>query len=490
MNLNEMLLASVSAGPGRTAIVDGDTVLTYGQFAALASACARSVAGWTDRPHVGISLPPSAAFAIAYFGVTGAWRAAVPINFLLTGGELDHIIADSGIDAVVTTASLAKPLEGKVARLILIEEAMEKMREAAASTKPGDFPAAPVGDNTPATILYTSGTSARPKGVVLSHRNLVSNCESCIEALNLDSSHVLLAMLPFFHSFGLTTGLLLPLAFGGKTVMLAKFSAPELLELVEKHRVTIILTIPSVWNAMLRTDVAEKHDLSSLRICVSGGEPLPTQTWDRFLERFGFPLSEGYGLTETSPVVSIVPMGDRRRGSAGKALPRVEIRIRDDEGKDLPPNAEGEICVRGPNVCVGYHNLPQESAAAMTPDGCLRTGDLGWIDKDGFLYISGRKKDLIISAGENISPREIEETILLHPHVADVAVVGASDRMRGEVVKAFVILKPGTSGTDEAAIRDFCARRLAAFKVPRFVEFPGELPRGFTGKVLKRKLIH
>jgi len=489
MNLSQRLLKSVQAGPDRTAIVDGDRVLTYGEFAALAVGCASLVPGWTKKPRVGIVLPPSLSFAVAYFGVVHAAHTAVPINFLLSAGELDHIIADADLDAVVTTARLAEPFKGKVAPLILIEDEMRNIRAAAASAKPADLAPSPARDDTPATILYTSGTAAVPKGVILTHGNLVSDCDSCIEALSLDSSHVLLAMLPFFHSFGLTTGLLLPLAFGGKTVMLARFNVPELLDLVEKHRVSIILTIPSIWNAMLRTDLAVKRDLSSLRIAVSGGEPLPTQTYDRFLERFGFPLSEGYGLTETSPVVSIVPMGDRRRGSAGLALPRVHILIRDDQGRDLPPGVEGEICIRGPNVCAGYLNLPGDTAAAIAPDGCLRTGDLGSLDKDGFLYITGRKKDLIISAGENISPREIEETILLHPSVAEAAVVGVPDKMRGEVVKAFIIAKPGTPPVDEAALRDFCTGRLAPFKVPRFVEFVADLPRGFTGKVLKRKLV-
>jgi len=252
--------------------------------------------------------------------------------------------------------------------------------------------------------------------------------------------------------------------------------------------VSIILTIPSIWNAMLRTNVSQQRDLSSLEICVSGGEPLPTQTYDRFLGRFNFPLSEGYGLTETSPVVSIVPMGDRRRGSAGKPLPRVEIKIIDDADNEVPPDAEGEICVAGPNVMVGYHNLPEETAKVMMDDGYFRTGDLGRLDAEGFLYVSGRKKDLIISAGENISPREIEEVLLLHAGVADAAVVGVPDKMRGEVVKAFVVLKEEATGVDEESIRGFCAKRLAPFKVPRYVEFATELPRGFTGKILKREL--
>jgi long-chain acyl-CoA synthetase len=489
MNLNSKLMESVSAGPDRTAIVDGRTEITYGELAALASAGAGIISKRTARRHIGISLPPSAGFAVSFFAAAAAGRTVVPINFMMSGTELDHVINDSGLDTVITTSQLVAPLHGKVENVVLIEEEMEHIESEARSADPGRLAAHHVDENAPAVILYTSGTSARAKGVVLSHRNLVANCESCIDALGLTSRHVLLAMLPFFHSFGLTTGLLLPLSFGGRTVMLSKFGAPEMLELVERHKVSIILTIPSIWNAMLRTDVSEHRDLSSLEICVSGGEPLPTQTYDRFLGRFGFPLSEGYGLTETSPVVSIVPMGDRRRGSAGKALPRVLIRIVDDAGNEVARGAEGEICVAGPNVMTGYLNLPEETASTMTPDGYLRTGDLGWLDQDGFLYISGRRKELIISAGANISPREVEEAILLHSCVADAAVVGVSNGMRGEVVKAFVVLKPASPCVDKAAIRDFCAKRLALFKVPRFIEFVDQLPRGFTGKVLKRKLV-
>ena len=488
MNLNQMLLQSVAAGPDRTAIVDGKVTVSYGELAALAAAAARMVEGLTDRPHVGVALPPSVSFAISYFGITGAGRTVVPINFLIAESEIEHIISDSGVDTVITTRLLAKTLRRKVDRLVFIEDEIAALRRSAAEVDPGELAGRDVADDAPATILYTSGTSARPKGVVLSHRNLTENCRSSIDALDLDARHVLLAMLPFFHSFGLTTGLLLPLAFGGKTVMLAKFNVPELLSLVEAHKVSLILTIPSIWNAMLRTDVGNRADLSSLEICVSGGEPLPTQTYDRFLERMGFPLSEGYGLTETSPVVSIVPMGDRRRGSAGKPLPRVSVRILDDDGNDLPTDVEGEICIAGPNVMVAYHNLPEETARVMTDDGYFRTGDLGHLDADGFLTISGRKKDLIISAGENISPREIEEVILLHPDVAEVAVLGVPDEMRGEVVKAFVVPKEGAA-LETTDVRTFCTEHLAGFKVPRHVEFIDALPRGFTGKVLKRQLV-
>lgn len=488
MDLNRKLLESVARGPDRTAIVDGKVTLSYGQLAAMAAAGSRFVEGLTPKQQIGIALPPSVSFAVSYFAVTGAGRTAVPINFLMSGPELEHIVTDSGIDTVITTGALAEGLRKLVDRVVLIEEHFDGLRSAAAEADPKQLASKEL-DDAAATILYTSGTSAKPKGVVLSHRNLTANCDSCTEMMDLRPSDVLLAMLPFFHSFGLTTGLLLPLMFGGKTVMLARFAVPAMLDLVEQHKVSLMLTIPSIWNALLRTDVSKGRDLSSLRVCVSGGEPLPMQTYDRFMERFGFPLSEGYGLTETSPVVSIVPLGQERCGSAGKPLPRVSVTILDDNGNKLRPDAEGEITVSGPNVMLGYHNLPEETASVMTGDGAFRTGDLGRLDADGFLYVSGRKKELIISAGENISPREIEEVILLHPHVADVAVVGVPDRMRGEVVKAFVMLKPESGTVSEATIHDFCAERLAPFKVPRFVEFMDELPRGFTGKVLKRKLV-
>ncbi|HUU42916.1 MAG TPA: AMP-binding protein, partial [Planctomycetota bacterium] len=377
MNLNQQLARSVTAGAGRTAIVDGKLTVSYAELATLAIAAGRRIEALTTRPHVGVALPPSVSFAITYFGVTAAGRTVVPLNFLITGNELEHIVGDSGIDTVVTTAALAGGLRDKVAQVVLIEDEIRDLRSAAAALDPAGLTARTVPDDAPATLLYTSGTSARPKGVVLSHRNLVENCRSSIDALDLDAGHVLLAMLPFFHAFGLTTGLLLPLAFGGKTVMLARFNVPDLLSLVQTHRVSIILTIPSIWNAMLHSDVEHRADLSSLRICVSGGEPLPTQTYDRFLERMGFPLSEGYGLTETSPVVSIVPTGDRRRGSAGKPLPRVNVRILDNLGNDLALGTEGEICISGPSVMTGYHNLPDETARVMTPDGWFRTGDLG-----------------------------------------------------------------------------------------------------------------
>jgi len=462
------------------AAIDEGGEITYRDYARLSRRLATLLRIKARRKTIGIMLPTSKEFGITYFASLMAGRIPVPLNFLLERDELKFIADDSGIDCVVTVRHFEQLASGLASKTIFLEDLKGK------PSLPLPFVARWKEDDV-ATILYTSGSTQRPKGVMLTHRNFMSNLEGCIQHVYFDDRDSIIGVLPMFHSFALTTALLLPVRIGARAVYIRRFSAPAVLEAIERHRVTAILAIASLYRVLIKAAKEKSYDLSSLRLCVSGGELLPLELSREFERTFGIKLLEGYGVTETAPVISVNTPDDFRLGTAGKPLPNVEVKIVDDDGNELPPGERGEILIRGPNVMKGYLNRPDLTRQALTPDGWYRTGDMGIIDSDGFLSIVGRKSDFIISSGENISPAEIEEVILTHPKVSEVAVIGVPDRTRGEVPKAFVILNEGeTCSADE--LRDFCRGKLARFKIPRYFEFRDELPRGPTGKILKRAL--
>jgi long-chain acyl-CoA synthetase len=335
--------------------------------------------------------------------------------------------------------------------------------------------------------MYTSGTSGLPKGVMLTYGNLQSDVDAAIEHANLQTTHVFLGVIPLFHAFGLTAMMLAPVQLKAPVVYMARFSPVGALQAIRKHNASIMFGVPAMYAAILRLESATADEFKQFFAVISGGEPLPSTVREAFERRFGTRIHEGYGLTETSPVVTLNTPWASKPGSVGKAVPGAEIRIVDDEGKPLGRESSGEVWLKGPMIMKGYYNLPKETADVLTADGYFKTGDLGKIDSEGFLYITGRKKELIISAGEKIVPREVEEILARHPKVADVAVVGKKDPSRGEVVFAFVVPKEPTVKPEE--LRSFCRDQgLVQFKVPREISFVQELPRSPTGKVLKRQL--
>jgi long-chain acyl-CoA synthetase len=374
------------------------------------------------------------------------------------------------------------------------QEALAKMRPMFGDGKilmaddpafiPGVEPLAVGVDRDPALFLYTSGTTGRPKGVVLSHRNLVANVESSQSAGRFRPEDNFLCLLPFFHTYAITGTFLLPFLTGCKAILIDRFQPTKVLKLIEQQKVSCFMAIPSMYRVLAASE--EQCDVSALRFPISGGEPLPLAVANAFKERFGVDIYEGYGQTEAAPVVSLNVPGGRKAGTVGRALPNVEIAIWNDRGQVVSPGEVGEIMVRGENVMVGYHNLPEETARTIT-DGWLHTGDLGQVDQEGYVSITGRKKELIISAGENIFPREIEELLARHPSAKEVAVIGVSDEVRGEVPKAFVIPQDGAT-PDAQELRKYCREHLANYKVPKVIEIVEDLPRTPSGKVLKRLL--
>ncbi|NNM26080.1 MAG: AMP-binding protein [Phycisphaerales bacterium] len=443
---------------------------------------ARELERVSDRPRVGFMLPTSGLCPVAIIAGWLLGRTVVPLNYLLKPDDLAYVLADAEVDAVVTVGPMLEHFgdlpEG--VRAVKLDEMrfggvppLRRMPRRA--------------DDHLAVLLYTSGTSGRPKGVMLTSGNLAANVQQCIEFAGFSRQDRLLGVLPQFHSFGLTVLTLLPLTSGSLVVYTARFLPKRILNLLKKHRPTAVIAIPSMYNALLSAKSAEREHFESLKWVVSGGEPLPAAVFEGFRERFGVTINEGYGLTETAPVTNWCRPEDHRLRSVGPPLPRVDEKVVDAEGRELATGEEGEICIKGPNVMPGYFNLPEETARVFDSDGYFRTGDMGRFDGDRHLFITGRIKEMLIIGGENVFPREIEEALIRHPSVHDAAVIGVADESRGEVPLAFVELEEGAA-FDEAALRAHCREHIAQYKVPREIRPIEALPRNPTGKILRREL--
>lgn len=463
--------------PDRPAAVDQSLALDYKSFRAVASGLAAQVAQLSKQPRVGIMAPTSAAAAVSIFATWYAGKTPVPLNFLLAPEELRKIIADSGIDLVLTIERFAPAFAGTPLRTLILDGKTLVPAAAAVPT------ATPIDTG---VVLYTSGTSGDPKGVCLSFNNLQMNAHACIQHARMDADQVFLGVLPQFHSFGFTAMTVVPLTLGATVCYVPRFSPAAIVETIREKRVTIFMAVASMYAALAQMKSAEPADFATLKLAISGGEPLPARVAAAFHARFGVTLMEGYGLTETSPVVSINLPWAHRAGSVGTPLPGIHVAACDETGQELPTGRDGELVIRGHCVMQGYLNKPRETAAAIR-GGALFTGDMGRVDADGFVYITGRIKEMLIIGGENVFPREIENVLAEHPAVAEVAVIGVRDDLRGELPVAFVLLKEGATAT-ETELRGFCRDRLAGYKAPRDVYIRTDLPRGPTGKILKRAL--
>jgi long-chain acyl-CoA synthetase len=478
----EALDRAVEANRSRVALVEEDKKWTFGELAAEVDSIAQTLREKVPGDTVGILLLNSERYVATLLAVWKAGKTAVPLNYLLPPQELAFIIRDSGMSALVSsqffTQALAaiKPLFG--------DKGVILMADAADFTSSSGVAPAKQEYRNPALYLYTSGTTGRPKGVILTHWNLLHNVDACGKAGEFDTRDAFLCLLPFFHTYAITGTILLPLLNGCTMVLVDRFHPHKVLKLIEEHRISVFLAIPSMYRVLAMSEGG--FNVSSVRFPISGGEPLPLAVAEAFEKRFGVHICEGYGQTEAAPVVTLNLPGKRKLGTVGLVLPGVEISIWDEANNPLPLETIGEIMVRGENVMEGYYHLPEETAKAITKDW-LHTGDLGKLDAEGFVTITGRKKDLIISAGENIYPREIEEVLATHPKVKEVAVVGVKDEVRGEVPKAFLLLHEGMTVEDKE-LRGFCRDKLAGYKVPKHFEVLADLPRTPTGKVLKRLL--
>lgn len=484
--LVDCLVESARSRGNVLAVADHATTLTYRRLRALARVMRDEVMRRTDAPRVGLMLPASAAFAGSFFGTLWASRTAVPLNFLLAADELLTIVETAGLDTILTVRHFADLAAKLPATAVFMEDLPLKRRVLLATWLPA--PSVPTPDpNDTAVLLFTSGTSAEPKGVELTYRNLRSNCDDCIATADMKPDHRFLNCLPPFHVFGLTANVLAPVVLGASVYCIPRFQPSAVIRALKEHEISIFMAIPSMHAAILRSKSATSDLMKSVYLAVSGGEPLPDELAKGYRERFGIDLLQGYGLTETSPVCAIELPTAHRAGSIGRPIRNLELRIASNAGEELPTGTDGEIRVRGPNVMKGYFKRPAETRAVLTEDGWFRTGDAGHVDEDGFVFITGRLKEMMIVGGENVYPREIEAVLEQHPAVAEAAVIGAPDASRGEVPVAFVTCKEGAEVT-EVELRAFVRERLAGYKTPRSIRIATDLPRTPIGKILKRKL--
>ena len=445
--------------------------------------------GFQVGDRVGIMLPNVPHFPLVYYGILRAGGVVVPMNPLLKAREVEFYLkdpeaklmfawgdfgeaAEPGAEAAGAECVLVKP--GEFEQTLFEQEADHDVAE-----RDG-------GDT--AVILYTSGTTGTPKGAELTHDNLGSNVETILSSLiEITPDDVVLGALPFFHSFGQTCGLNSCVKAGGKLTLLPRFEPDKALDILARDKVTIFQGVPTMYVAMLHSDKADEADTSSLRLCVSGGSAMPGEVLRAFEEKFGCKILEGYGLSETSPVASFNhPDRERKVGSIGTPIKGVEMKVVDEDGNEVDQGEVGEIVIKGPNVMKGYWRKDDATAESIR-DGWFFTGDMAKVDQEGYFFIVDRKKEMILRGGYNVYPREIEEVLYEHPAVAEAAVVGVADDKMGEEVGAAVVLKKGEEvSADE--LKSFVKEQVANYKYPRKIWFVDELPKGPTGKILKREV--
>lgn len=484
--LIEMLLESARRSPQTVAVADSMRSFTYKQLTRIAMVMRQVIRSRTNNDHVGIMLPSSSLFPAVLMGTLWASRTAVPLNFLLSAEELLPVVQDAGLDTIITVKHFSKLLETLPVKVVYLEDLPLKRKIIFSYFKP--IPPAPkVELSDTAVLLYTSGTTGQPKGVELTYDNLYSNCTDTITSLEIDQHQIFLNILPPFHVFGLTANVLVPIMLGASVFAIPRFSPVAVIKSVAENGVTLMMAIPSMYAAILKSKSATADSFRSIKLAISGGEPLSDRVRARFEERYNVILKQGYGLTETSPVISVSSAKHFRDGTVGRLIRNVEVRIVDENDRDLPAGEEGEIYVRSPGVMKGYYRKPEETAKVIDKEGWFHTGDIGRLETDRYLSITGRAKDMLIIGGENVFPREIEAALEAVEGVLQVAVIGMADDLRGEVPVAFVMPESHTQ-LDEQTLRSIARQSLAGFKVPRRIEIRDDLPTGPTGKILKRRL--
>ncbi|WP_405387977.1 long-chain fatty acid--CoA ligase [Streptomyces sp. NBC_01102] len=491
-NLATFLVDSAAAQGDRIAVRHDDSTLTYAE---LDEASARVAALLRDRgvrpgDRVALTMPNVPLFPVVYYGILRVGGVVVPMNPLLKAREVAFALRDCGARIALVFPLFADEVEKAAAETgtacVVTEPSAFDDVLRAHEPMPGIVSRT---DDDPALILYTSGTTGTPKGAELSHRNLATNTATAAETLlQVGPGDVLFGGLPLFHAFGQTCALNTAVAAGATLTLLPRFEPQRALEIMARDGVTVFLGVPTMYAALLHAPLPEGFDTHWLRLAVSGGASLPVEVLHGFERRFGATVLEGYGLSETSPVAAFNhPDRPRKAGSIGQPIRGVEMQLVAEDGGAVPPGEVGEIAIRGENLMTGYWNRPEATAEAVR-EGWFHSGDLARVDEDGFYFIVDRKKDLIIRGGYNVYPREIEEVLYEHPAVAEAAVVGVPHPVHGEEIAAVITLRSGASATAEE-IRDHVKDRVAAYKYPRIVTFTAELPKGPTGKILKREIV-
>lgn len=495
----QLLEKQAVAGPEKLFLVEDDIRWTYGDVLEKVNRLASVLAQKGIQPgdRVALMFLNQKEFMVSFLAVLRLGAVVVPINLQLPPDDILFVIMNSGSKLVLSTASLAAAFAGKPIPLLVSNQEIQELpswEDAVAQGDPAFNPTVPPSPHTMRILMYTSGTTGKPKGVMLSEENIIENVAGVKPVLAFYPDERVLLALPLFHAFGLIIAIYI-LSIGAEIVLVPRFAPKKILHALVQEHISVLPLVPTMFGLLLE-GVAKVgvENFKSLRLCVSGGASLPPDLLKRIESTLGITVLEGYGLTETSPVLAVNdPTVGSIPQSVGKALPNVQMKLMDDHGKDIPwqpgeTSGEGEIVVKGPNLMLGYYNLPEETASVIDTDGWFHTGDLGHFDPQGNLFISGgRKKDLIIKAGENISPIRIEYVLHEHPAIMDVSVIGVPDEKIGEEILACVQFCPGQSAT-AAELKKFCREHLPPFMVPGCFRVYEELPKNQTGKVLKKVL--
>ena len=525
ITLQESLSQTAARLPNNRALIFQGKTITYRELDLMVSrfAAALKNLGVASGDRVGFVMPNLVQTVVGMFGAFRVGALAVPNNPLYTDRELEHQLSDAGCEIVICLDTLVPRLMQMRRRTGVTKIISCHIRDYLPFPLKQLFPFVkknlhlntpsgegmyeftdmlknhqPTAENYPsrvddtAVLIYTGGTTGVSKGVELTHRNLASNCQQarawCVEFV--DGQEIVLGGLPFFHSYGLTAAMIMSVFYGWCNVLIPKPEARAILEAVDKYKVTFIPGVPTLFNAMINHPEIKKFSLGSVKECLSAAAPLALETIKGFQELTGILISEAYGLTETSPCTHAIPFGGKvKPGCIGLPVPSTEAKLVDvdDQSREVPGFGEpGELCVKGPQVMKGYHNRPDETAAVLK-DGWLLTGDIATVDEEGYFTIVDRKKDLIISGGFNIYPRDVDEVLFAHPKIMEACAIGVPDSYSGERVKAYVVLKSGQSASEQEII-DYCKERMTNYKVPKYVEFVAELPKSPIGKILRKEL--
>lgn len=476
----------------RRALVYQGRQVTYNELVGWVDAYANMFqsAGIKPGERVAICAPNCPEFIYSYLGAVKSGAITVPLNLMLALEEVIYIIRDAGCTSLVIYPTILERLKVTPQQTMALGVKNFFMMDEATAARAAAAPpglAVPMTADDICTFLYTSGTTGKPKGAMLSHNNFLADVKAMDEATDLGPDDNFLCVLPMFHSFAWATSVLLPLYLGSTITIKESFHPKETIKTLTEEDITVFCGVPSMYAVLMR--LAEKGQFKALRLAISGGAPLAATIQQGFEAKYNFPLVEGYGLSEASPVVCLNPLEPglvRKPGSIGLPLPGIEVKIVDENNRELLVGEVGELVVRGANVMSGYYNQPEETAATLH-GGWLHTGDLARQDEDGYFYIVDRKKDMIILGGFNVYPREVEEALLAYPAVLEAAVIGVGDPLKGETVKAYVVLKEDAE-CDRKQLQEFLKERLAIYKIPRLYEFVSELPKGPTGKVIKKLL--
>jgi long-chain acyl-CoA synthetase len=489
-NFAQELASAAADGAERPAVKLDDLVLNYGLLDAGAQRAAGLLRahGIEAGDRVGMQLPNVPYFPVVYFGALRLGAVVVPMNPLLKGREVGYHLKDSGAKVLVAWHGFAEPAQGGSeeagAELILVTPG--EFEQALGGAEPVED-IADRADDDPAVIIYTSGTTGTPKGATLTHSNLAAGAETARDLVDAGPDTVTLATLPLFHVFGMNSVMNVSVRARGLLTLLPRFEPAKALEIIQRDKVTTFAGVPTMYTALLHHPERGDYDTSSLDLSVSGGSAMPVEVLRGFDEAFGTKVLEGYGLSETTGMGSFnLPSQERKPGSIGVPIGGTEFRLVDDDGNDVPAGEPGEIAMRGPFVMRGYWERDDATAETIR-DGWFHTGDMATVDDDGYFFIVDRKKELIIRGGYNVYPREIEEVLYEHPAVREAAVVGVPHDALGEEVGAAIALKDGAEASEDD-IRAFAKERVAAYKYPRQIWFVEELPKGPTGKVLKREI--